>query len=142
MKCIEVNYDITIIEGGTYDKIFQWKTGDPAIAVDISGYTADGMIRTKLKAEPALLELPYQDKAWVADGDTGIYILQNDEYDEYDDETGKFRIYIKDNDTLGLCSNHKDITGVYDLFLYNPLGESVFKMYGVATIKATATRVD
>lgn len=142
MKCIEVNYDITVIEGGTYDKIFQWKTGDPAIPVDISGYTASGMIRTKLKAEPALLSLPYQSKTWVADGDTGIYILQNDEYDEYDDETGKFRVYIKDTDTVGMCAKHYDVTGVYDLFLYNPLGESVLKMYGVATIKATATRVD
>jgi len=141
MKCIAANIDIVILEGGTFDKTYQWKTGDPAVAVDLTGYTANMQIRLKTKSETVLLEVPYQQQAWTADGDTGIYIY-NDEYDdEYSsDDIGKWRIYLRDNDTLGLCEAHKTIIGAYDLFLYNPSGESVLKQYGIATITPAVTR--
>jgi hypothetical protein len=31
MSCILANIPITVVEGGTFNKIFQWKTGDPAV---------------------------------------------------------------------------------------------------------------
>lgn len=141
MKCIQANIDITIVEGGTFDNIYQWKTGPiiSAVAVDLAGYSAHMQIRAKIKSEESLLDIPFQITSWVADGVTGIYFPINE--DEYDlDDVGKYRVYIKDTDTLGLCAAHKDIIGVYDLFLYNTLGEAVLKQYGVATIKAVVTR--
>jgi hypothetical protein len=135
--CIQANIPITIVEGGTFNKIFQWKTGDPALPVDLTGYTAHMQVRAKIKDTTVLLDVDFIDEPWEADGDTGIYFF-DDEYDP--DDTGKWRIYLKDDDTLGLCEAHKDITGVYDLFLYNPSGEAVLKQYGVATIVAAVTR--
>ncbi len=139
MSCIRANVPITIVEGGTFDKTFQWKTGTPSIAVDLTGYTAHMQIRKKLKEENPLLDIDFQDKFWVADGDTGIYLLPVE--DEYDD-VGKWKIYIKDTDTQGICDSHKDISGVFDMFIYNPSGESVLQIYGIATIVASVTRDD
>ena len=137
--CIQALIPITIVEGGTFNRIFQWKTGDPAIPVNLSGYTASMQIRAKLKDTESLLDVPFQEGDWTPDGDSGIYIpAADDEYDEED--VGKYRIYLKDDDTLGLCSAHKDISGVYDLFLYSSEGEAVLKQYGVATIVAAVTR--
>ncbi len=140
MQCIRVNIPITVVEGGTFDKTFQWKTGDPPLPVDLTGYSAHMQIRAKLKDTVSLLDVNHKNETWYADGDTGIYFY-NDEYDEYDaDDIGKWRVYLRDNDTLGLCTKHKDIIGVYDLFLYNPLGEAVMQLYGIATIVAAVTR--
>lgn len=35
--CVLANINLTIPEGGTVNKIYQWKSGDPAVAVDLSG---------------------------------------------------------------------------------------------------------
>ena len=96
-------------------------------------------IRLKTKSDEILLNVPNQNNFWRPDAPTGVYIFENDEFDEYD-ENGKWRIYLRDNDTLGLCEAHKTIIGVYDLFLYNPSGESVLKQYGAATITPAVTR--
>jgi hypothetical protein len=135
--CIRANIDITIVEGGTFNKTFQWKTGDPSVPVDLTGYTARMQVRAKLKDDVPLLDILSVSDIWVPDGDTGIYFA-NDEYDSED--TGKWKAYIKDSDTEGLCASHKDITGVYDLFLYNSSEEAVLQLYGVATIIASVTR--
>jgi hypothetical protein len=133
MRCVAANIDITVYENGTYDKTFQWETGDPAAAVDITGYTAVMSIRSKLTSDTAISEISTKSDAWTYDADSGVY---------FDDAAeGKYRVYINDEDTQGICENHKDITGVYDLFLYSTNGEAVLKQYGVCTIKAFATRI-
>jgi len=135
--CIRANVDITIVEGGTFNQTFQWKTGDPSVIVDITGYTGDMQIRAKVRSETVLLDVPFQTIPWVADGATGIYIYPNGTLDV---DKGKWRIYLKDDDTQGLCAVHKNIIGVYDCFLYNIDEEAVLQMYGVATIIAAVTR--
>jgi hypothetical protein len=137
MRCILANINIVVVEGGTFDKTYQWKTGTPAVAVDLTGFTALMQIRKKVKSEDVLLEIPFKDTTWIADGETGIYLYDGNYVPE---DLGKYRIYIKDNDTDGLCADHKDIIGAYDLFLYNAEGESVLKQYGTATIYASVTR--
>lgn len=134
-SCIRANVDITIIEGGTFDQTFQWKQGTPLAAVDITGYTAEMKIRATLATTTVLLTVPNQTGAWSADATTGIYIYANGTVD-----TGKFRIYLRDESTLGLCAAFKDINGVYDLFLTTAADEVVFQMYGSATIIAAVTR--
>lgn len=137
--CIRANIPITIVEGGTFSKIFQWKTGDPAIPVDLTDYSARMQIRKKLKDETFLLDIEDSTDEWIPDGDSGIYFLNDG--DEYDPSNiGKFKVYLKDDDTQGLCVDHKDITGVYDLFLYNSDEEAILQLYGTATIIAAVTR--
>lgn len=137
MSCIRANIPITIVEGGTFNKTFQWKTGDPSAPVDLTGYTARMQVRAKIKDADSILDVVFKTEAWTPDGDTGIYL-----YDGISTPTnkGKWRIYIRDDDTEGLCPTHKDIVGVYDLFLYNSSNEAVLQQYGVATIVAAVTR--
>lgn len=137
--CVRANLDIIIAEGGTYNQIFQWASGDPAVNVDLTGYTAHMKIRAKLKDTTPLVTLDHKDVEWAPEADSGIYFF-TDEYGTEDD--GRWRVYIKDEDTEGLCAAHKNIVGVYDLFLYNPSGEAVFQLYGTATIYAAVTRDD
>jgi len=132
MQCLEANIPITIVEGGTFDKSFQWKTGDPLAVVDLTDYTARMQVRAKLRDTITLLDIETATEVWAADGNSGIYITEG--------VNSMWQIYIKDDDTLGMCASHKDIAGVYDLFLYNPAGEAVLKQYGVATIVAVVTR--
>lgn len=137
MSCIRANIPITIVEGGTFNRTFQWKTGDPPVAVDLIEFTAHMQVRAKLRDETPLLDVPFNEELWVADGDTGVYLYDGESVPT---DKGKWRVYLKDNDTLGLCINHKNIEGVYDLFLYNPAEEAVLQQYGVATIIAAVTR--
>ena len=135
--CIRANVDITIIEGGTFDQTFQWKTGSPLEAVDLTGYTGDMDVRAKMSDASPVIQVPSQAIAWAADGATGVYIYPNG---SPPDDKGKYRVYIKDEASLGICVSHKDLEGAYDLFLKNPGGEVVFQMYGIAYLKAAATR--
>jgi hypothetical protein len=132
MGCIAVNAPITIYEGGTFDQTYQWKTGDPAEAVDLSEYTAKMMARAKMTDIEPLISIETGTSPWDEDGDSGIYLDAGDE--------GKYQIYINDEDTANLCAQHKDILGVYDLFLYSPGGEALLKQYGVCTFVAASTR--
>mgnify|MGYP001499081249 CR=1 FL=1 len=137
MSCIRANVPITIVEGGTFNKTYQWKTGDPSLPVDLTGYSAHMMVRAKLKDVVPLLDIPFDDGVWEADGDSGIYLYDGVSVPA---DKGKWRVYLKDDDTEGICANHKDIEGVYDLFLYNSEDEAVVQIYGVATLIASVTR--
>jgi hypothetical protein len=130
MSCYNFLYPITITEGGTFDQPFQWSSGEPLEAVDITGFTTKMQIRLKLTDPTPLLELVDEAGPWAADGDSGIYIDTPIE--------GIFRMYINDTDTMGLCSTHKDLTGIYNCFLYSPDEEAVLRLYGPVTILATA----
>jgi len=131
---VRANIDITIVEGGTFDKNFQWKTGTPPVAVDLTGYSARMQVRAKLKDTETLLDIETVVDPWAADGDSGIYFAEDVE------DEGKWKVYIRDDDTQGICAAHKDISGVYDLFLYSAGEEAVLQLYGVATLVAAVTR--
>lgn len=135
---VRASISLEIVEGGTCNNTYLWKSGDPALPVDLTGYTGHMQIRKRVGSDTVILEVDFQAAAWAADGDTGIYI-----YDQTTPaDVGKYRIYLKDDDTEGLCTNHKDIQAVYDLFLYNASNESVLQQYGVAAIVASVTRID
>ena len=132
MSCVEAKVNIRVVEGGTFSKEFLWETGSPAVAVDLSGYTALFAIREKLSDTAALVEGEEVATPWAADGDTGVY------FDPV--VTGQFMLYLNDEDVQALCTRHADIVGVYDLFLYSPAGEAVLKIYGTCKIPAAVTR--
>ncbi len=132
MGCIAVDIPITIYEGGTFDRIFQWKSGETPESVNLTGYTGKMMARSKITDADPLVSIETALANWEADGDSGIY------FDDAAD--GKYRVYINDEDAASLCEQHLNITGVYDMFLYSPDGESVLKQYGVCTFIAANTR--
>lgn len=132
MGCIAVDVPITIYEAGTFDQTFQWKTGDPSAEVDLTGYSAKMIVRTKITDDSSLVNINESVSPWVADNASAIYLDKADE--------GKYRVYINDTDTTGLCPAHKNVTASYDLFLTSPLGEAVLKQYGIVTIIASNVR--
>ena len=87
-------------------------------------------IRAKLTDATPLIAIPHMLSDWEPDGETGLYLDAP--------ASGFYRVYMNDMDTLGLCAQHKDIVGIYNLFLYSPAGESVFRQFGAATILAAA----
>lgn len=128
---IAYEYNIIIYEGGTFDKWFRWLVD--GVPVSLTGFTGKMQVRQKITDSAPLLSLLPVQVAWQPDATSGIYMMDVGVDDRY-------RIYIKDEDTLGLCVNHKNINGTYNLFLYNPSGESVLKQYGSASIVAAVTR--
>jgi hypothetical protein len=132
MGCVAVKVPLVIYEGGTVNRIFQWKTGDPAVAVNLTGFTAKFTVRAKITDTVALLSLINKAGPWAADTDSGIYLDDADE--------GKYQLYVKDDDADSLCVAHADVIGVYDLFLYSAAGEALLKQYGKCTIYAAVTR--
>lgn len=128
MQCVKANVPITIIEGGTYDKTFMWESD--GVVVDITNYTAKMEVRTKLTAATALISITHE-TGWTADGPSGVYI---------DGAAGTYRVYINDVDASNILTDHKDTSGVYDLFLYSYTGEAVLKQYGKCTLLAAVTR--
>lgn len=49
--------DLTIYQGATFSRTFQWKTGTPAVAVNLTGYTARMQIRRKITDTDVVLSL-------------------------------------------------------------------------------------
>jgi len=132
MGCVAAKINIVLYQDCTFSKEFWWEVGDPAAAVDLTGYTAKFAIREKLADTTALVEGTNSAVPWEADGDTGVY------FDPL--VTGKFKLYLNDGDVQAMCARHASIVGVYDVFLYSPAGEAVFKLYGTCKIPAAVTR--
>lgn len=131
--CVVAEIDLTIYEGGTFSQSFIWKTGDPATEVDLTGYSAEMMIRHRISDASPKLSITNKSGALAADDESGIYFT--------DVEDGEYTIYLNDADTAALCgSSHETVRGVYDLFLTSPSGEVVLKQYGTANLIGAVTR--
>lgn len=50
-------YDMTIFQGASFDRILTWRVGTPAVAVNLTGYTARMQLRSTPSATSAPLEL-------------------------------------------------------------------------------------
>ena len=137
MSVVRAEIPITIVEGGTFNLTFTWETGTPFTPVDLTGFDARMQVRAKLKDLLPILDLKAEATPWEPDLPLGIYLYDSD---AVPDDKGKYRIYISDEDTKGICAAHKQIDGVYDLFLYNTEGEAVFQQYGSATLIPSVTR--
>jgi hypothetical protein len=135
MQCVNYNYDIHIIEGGTYDEWHQWLVD--GIPMNIVGYTGIMQGRKKLNDDYPIINIPIMSDIWIADGKSGIYILDDGINEDY---AGKYRMYINNEDTSNICASHKNIVGVYNAFLYNTLGEAVLNQYGIMNVQAAIVR--
>lgn len=94
--------NLKIEQGATFKRLLQWKAGDPAVPVDLTGYVARMQVRGEQAASSVLLELT------TANG--GIAIT--------DAAQGKFELRIKAADTSALTFD----SGVYDLEMVAPDG--------------------
>jgi len=131
MDCASAKIKLTIHERTTFDRSYQLKDSAGEI-IPLTGYSAVMTIMAKLTDESPIVSILETTTTWAEDGPSGIYM------DEADD--GKYRIYLRDDDLSDICAAHKDIDGVYDLFLTAPTGETVFKQYGQCIIKAAVSR--
>lgn len=94
--------NLKIEQGATFRRLLQWKAGEPAAPVDLTGYQVRMQVRSELTAATVLLELS------TANG--GVVIT--------DAAQGKFELRIKAADTSALTFD----SGVYDLELVAPDG--------------------
>jgi hypothetical protein len=92
--------NLKIEQGATFRRRLQWKTGEPATPVDLTGYVARMQVRGEQAASNVLLELT------TTKG--GIVIT--------DALQGRFELYLKAVDTTALTFD----TGVYDLEMVAP----------------------
>lgn len=92
--------DLTIYKGSTFVKSIQWKTGDPAVAVDLTGCTARMQVR-KNPCDSVILE---------------SLTTENSKIVITDALNGKFEIRISPE----VSSAYTFISGVYDLELVFP----------------------
>ena len=116
--------DLTIYEGATLARTFQWKTGTPVVAVNLTGYTAIMQVRADIADEVPLFDLD------TVGGGVTIDTPQTD---------GKYSIFIEASDTEGICPDHELVVGVYDLFLINGTVKMLHQ-YGKVRIYPAVTR--
>lgn len=91
------NLDLTIYKGSTFVKSIQWKTGDPAVAVDLTGCTARMQVR-KSPCDSVILE---------------SLTTENSKIVITEPLNGKLEIRI----SASVSSAYAFVSGVYDLEL-------------------------
>src|SRR6186713_331399 len=69
MSAFKLN--LTIDQGATFDKTVTWKTGKPALPVDLTGATARMQIRAKIDSPTVLVSLTTENGGIVLGGATG-----------------------------------------------------------------------
>ena len=125
MSCARAKIKLTACEGATFKQKFVWKTGDPATAVDMTGYTGVCHIREKITDEDTVFELV---------NDTGVVI------EDQAVTPGGYYMYISADDMEGACARHKERRLVYDLRLTAPDGSVRLQQYGDFNIEPAVTR--
>lgn len=100
--------DLTIYQGATYNKPFQWKTGTPLVPVDITGCTARMQIRKSVSSPDVLFELT----------------TENDRIVITDAVNGKYEIRIP----ASVSSQFLFKNGTYDFEIVYPSGEPVYRL--------------
>ena len=117
MTMISGNYDITIYQGATFQRILTWKdeAGDP---VDITNYTASMMARTSVDSDTPFLTL--------STSGSGITL---------GDAAGTITLSLSANDSAALTEN-----GVYDLELTDASGNVTRLLQGNLLVNKEVTR--
>lgn len=112
-------HDITIEQGATFKLDVTWKTGSPAAAVNLTGYTARMQVRRSHKAESALLTFTTENGAITLGGAAGTIAVR------------------------GLATLTDDVPAkpcVYDLELVSGAGEVTRLLEGSVTVTPEVTR--
>lgn len=114
--------DLTIYKGSTFSRQVQWKTGTPALPVNITGCTLRMQIRGKITDASVILSLTTENG--------GIVIT--------DAVNGKFSVVIEASASTAVAAT----SGVYDLEIVMPDTTTVYRlMEGSVTLVPEVTRV-
>ena len=112
--------DLTIYQGATFKKLFQWKTGDPPTPVNLTGYSARMQIREKIKSTSVISE----------------FTTENGKIIFTDPKNGLFMITASAEETKRM----KYKRGVYDIEFINPSGEVIRLIQGNVEFSPEVTR--
>jgi len=111
--------NMTIEQGATWSQQLQWKTGDPATAVNLTGYSARMMLRSIVTSSTVALSL--------SSPSSGIAITAG---------TGTFTLSATATTTAALTPGRY----VYDLEAVSSGGQVTRVCEGVVTVSAEVTR--
>lgn len=125
MGHVRAKIDLVAVEGTTFEKHFVWKTGDPASAVDMTGYTGTCHIRDRIDDE---------EPVFILEDDTGVVIK------DQTDDPGGYKMYLPYDESSGMCEAHRERRMVYDLRLIAPDGEVRLQQYGEFKLLPAVTR--
>lgn len=112
-------HDLVVEQGASYSQSIIWKTGSPATAVNLTGYSARCQFRTSISASTAALSLTTENGRIALTANTGTITLS-----------------INAADTSALAAGRY----VYDLELVSSGGQVTRLMEGIVTVSAEVTR--
>lgn len=113
------NYDLVIEQGASWSQSVQWKTGSPATAVNLTGFSARLQLRSSVSASTAALSLTTENGRIALTANTGTITLS-----------------ISATDTAAMTAGRY----VYDLELVSSGGQVTRLMEGIVTVSAEVTR--
>lgn len=128
MACIRARINLVACEGSTFEKKFVWKSGDPAEAVDLTGYEGECHIRDKISDEEAV---------FILENGVGVVI---DADQTQDGNRGHYKLYMDDEATRDECPGYRDRKMVYDLRLVAPDGTVRLQQHGEFKLQPAVTR--
>ena len=102
--------NLQIYQGATFNEQFVWQTGNPATAVDLTGFTMRMQIRSKIKDPAIIIELNMTNGGIAID----------------DAVNGVFSLNISATQTASLSFN----VGFYDIDVTAPDGITVYRLMG------------
>ena len=111
--------DIYIEQGATFRKTLTWKTGSPAMPVDLTGYSARLQVRAKIDDAEPLLSLTTENG--------GITLGTTD---------GTIALYLSATDSAAIDWKK----GLYDLELTAPNGDVTRLVAGSVEVSFEVTR--
>lgn len=120
MKPAKLN--ITIYQGSTFTKSFQWSTGDPAVPVDLTGFKIRMQLREKLSSTTTIINCTTEN---------GRVVIT-------DAAEGRFEVEISAADTQVMAFK----SAVYDIeIVYPGLPEKVKRLIeGTVALSLEVTR--
>ncbi len=110
---------LSIDQGATFRKHFVYKSGVPATAVDLTGFTARMQVREEVTSDAILVNLTTENGGITLGGTAGTIDL-----------------FINDTDTSGFLWTD----GVYDLELVAPSGDVTRRISGTVGVSPEVTR--
>lgn len=119
MSCEVASHDLCIPQGASWSRVFTWKTGSPAAAVNLTGYTARMHFRTSYSAASATLELTTGNNRIALGGALGTITLT-----------------LTATETAALAAGRY----VYDLELVSGGGLVTRLVEGIVTVSPEVTR--
>ena len=112
-------YDMTIWQGATFNRVFTWRVGTPAVNVNLAGFTARMQLRATPNSAATVLELTTSNGRITLGGAAGTVTLT-----------------LTATETAALPANQY----AYDLELVAGTGEVTRLLEGFATVDAEVTR--